>query len=69
MLTHVWSDLDKWITLNDFNEWKIEVIKDGLKLINKTTNQWVTWNVFDYDEDYEVIETKIKKFIDLNKQH
>ena len=69
MLAHVWSDLDKWITLNDFNEWKIEVIKDGLKLINKTTNQWVTWNVFDYDEDYEVIESKIKKFIDLNKQH
>ena len=65
MLVHVWSEIDKWIILNDYNEWKIEVIKDGFKLINKTTNQWVTWNIYDYDEDYEVIQNKIIKFLKI----
>ena len=63
MLAHVWSEVDKWITLNDCNEWKVEVVGNGLKLINKTTNQWVTWNIYDYDEDYEVIQNKIIKFL------
>ena len=65
MLVHVWSELDKWIVLNDYNEWKIEVINDGLKLINKTTKQWATWNIYDYDEDYEVVQNKIIKFLKL----
>ena len=65
MLAHVWSEIDKWITLNDCNEWKVEIIGNALKLINKTTKQWVTWNVFDYDEDYEVIQNKIIKFLKL----
>ena len=65
MLIHVWSELDKWIVLNDYKEWKIEVINDGLKLINKTTKQWATWNIYDYDEDYEVVQNKIIKFLKL----
>ena len=69
MLAHVWCEIDKWITMNDCNDWKVEVVEDALKLINKTTNQWATWNVFDYDEDYEVIQNKIIKFLDLNNQH
>ena len=69
MLAHVWSEIDKWITLNDYNEWKIEVVESALKLINKTSKQWVTWSIYDYDEDYEVIQNKIKKFIDWNNQH
>ena len=65
MLNHVWSELDKWIVLNDYVEWKIEVIKDGLKLINKKTKQYATWNIYDCNEDYEVIQSKIEKFIKL----
>ena len=65
MLAHVWSEIDKWIALNDCNEWKVEVVGNALKLKNKTTNQWVTWNIYDYDEDYEVIQSKIIKFLKL----
>ena len=65
MLIHVWSELDKSIVLNDYKEWKIEVVNDGLKLINKTTKQWATWNIYDYDEDYEVVQNKIIKFLKL----
>ena len=39
MLAHVWNEVDKWITMNDYNEWKVEVIKDSLKLVNKITKQ------------------------------
>ena len=69
MLAHVWSEIDKWITLNDYNEWKIEVVESALKLINKTTNQYATWSIYDYDEDYEIIKNKIIKFLDWNNQH
>ena len=68
MLVHIWSELDKWIILNDYIEWKIEVIKDGFKLINKITKQWVTWNIYDYNEDYEVIQNKIIKFLKLQNR-
>ena len=68
MLAHVWSEIDKWITLNDYNDWKIEVVESALKLINKTTNQYATWSIYDYDEDYEVIQNKIMKFLDWNNQ-
>ena len=69
MLAHVWCEIDKWITMNDCNDWKVEVVEDALKLINKTTKQWTTWNIFDYDEDYEAIQNKIIKFLGLNNQH
>ena len=65
MLIHIWSELDKWISLNDYNDWKIEVIKNGLKLLNKKTKQWTTWNICDYNEDYEVIQNKVIKFLKL----
>ena len=64
MLIHIWSELEAWIILNDYvYEWKIEVIKDGLKLINKKTKQWRIWNIYDYDEDYEVVQNKIKEVV------
>ena len=64
MLIHIWSELEAWIILNDYvDEWKIEVIKDGLKLINKKTKQWRIWNIYDYDEDYEVVQNKIKEVV------
>lgn len=65
MLVHIWSEVDKWIILNDYNDWKVEVVEYGLKLINKTTKQWATWSIHDYDEDYEVVQSKIIKFLKL----
>ena len=66
MLNHVWSELNKWIILNDYNDWKVEVIENGLKLFNKLTKQWATWNIYDYDEDYTLIQNKIIKFLKWN---
>ena len=69
MLDYVWNQVNCYIEENDYNDWRILIIEDGLKLKNKSTNQWVTWNINDYDEDYEVIQNKIKKFLDWNNQH
>ena len=61
--------VDCYIEENDYNEWAIEVINDGLKLINKTTKQYATWNIYDYDCDYKVIRSKIEKFLKLQYNH
>ena len=68
MLNYVWNQVDCYINENDYSDWMILIIEDGLKLKNKSTNQWVTWNINDYDEDYEVIQNKILKFLDWNNQ-
>ena len=65
MLIHTWSELDKWIILNDYNDWSVEVIENDLKLKNKTTQQYTVWNIYDYGEDYEVIQNKMIKFLKL----
>ena len=69
MLDYVWSQVNCFIEENDFNDWRILIIENGLKLKNKITNQWVAWNICDYDDDYGVIQDKIIKFLKLqNKQ-
>ena len=69
MLDYIWSIVNCYIEENDYSDWRVLIIEDGLKLKNKTTNQWVTWNIGDYDEDYEVMQNKIMKFLDWNNQH
>ena len=69
MLDYVASQSNCYIEENEYSEWKVVVINDGLKLKNRSTNQWVTWNIHDYDEDFEVIQSKIMKFLDWNNQH
>ena len=58
-----------YIEENNYNGWETEVINDGLKLINKTTKQYATWNVYDYDCDFKVIQNKIIKFLKLQNNH
>ena len=69
MLEYIWSMINCYIEENDYSDWRVLIIEDGLKLKNKTTNQWAAWNICDYDEDYEVIQNKIMKFLDWNNQH
>ena len=69
MLDYIWSIVNRYIEENDYSDWRVLIIENGLGLKNKTTNQWVTWNIFDYDEDYEVMQNKIMKFLDWNNQH
>ena len=69
MLNYVKSKLNYFIDKNNWKGWKVEVIKDGFKLINISTQQYATWNIHDYDEDFEVVQSKIMKFLDWNNQH
>ena len=68
MLDYIWSQINCYIEEKNYNDWRILIIEDGLKIKNKLTNQYATWNIYDYDEDYEVIQNKIMKFLDLNNQ-
>ena len=68
MLDYVWSRINSYIEENDYNEWRIVIIDNGLKLINKVTKQHAKWWLYDYDEDYEVIQNKIKKFLKLQNK-
>ena len=65
MLNYVKSNLNCYIKESKYVNWNVEVCNDGFKLINKTTKQWATWNIYDYDEDYEVVQNKIIKFLKL----
>ena len=69
MLAHVWSEIDKWITLNDYNDWKIVIVDNGLKLINDKANKYVAWNIYDYSEDCEEVRNIIMEYLDWNNQH
>ena len=68
MLNHVQSEVSCFIEENDYNDWKVEVIENGLKLLKKSTKQWATWNIYDYDEDYAIIKSKLIKFLKWNNQ-
>ena len=65
MLDVVVELLNCYIEENNLNEWKVEVVNSDLKLLNKTTQQYAIWNIYDYDEDYEVIKEKVIKFLKL----
>ena len=65
MLDYVWSQINCFIEENNYNNWRVLIVDNGLKLKNKLTNQWVTWNIHDYDQNYEVIQTKMKKFLNM----
>ena len=69
MLNYIWSQINCYIEENDYNDWRVLIIDNGLKIKNKSTNQWITWDVDDYNEDYEVIQNKMMKFLDLKNQH
>ena len=68
MLNYIWSQINCYIEENDYNDWRVLIIDNGLKIKNKSTNQWTTWDICDYDEDYEVIQNKMMQFLDLNNQ-
>ena len=65
MLAYVWTQINDYIEENDYSEWRVLITEDGWKLKNKLTNQWVLWNIKDYKEDYETIQSKMIKFLKL----
>ena len=69
MLECVANLLNCYIEENNYSDWEIEIVNSGLKLINKSTKQYATWSIYDYGEDYEVIKSKIIKFLKLQYNH
>ena len=65
MIDYVWSQINCYIEDNNYNDWRVLIIDNGLKLKNKLNNQWATWNIYDYEENYEVIQNKMIKFLKL----
>ena len=68
MLDYLASTLNCYIEENEYSGLKVVTVENGLKLMNDKTQQYATWWIYDYDEDYEVMQDKIKRFIDLNIQ-
>ena len=68
MLDYVWGQINCYIEENNYSDWRVLIIENGLKIKNKSTNQYATWSIYDYDEDYEVIQKTMEKFLDLNNQ-
>ena len=68
MLDYVWSQINSYINENNYSGWKVWITDSGWKLANESKNIWKAWNIYD-DEDYEVIQSKLKKFLDWNNQH
>ena len=68
MLDYVKSSLNRFINENGYNDWGVVVYNDSFRLINIATKQHVEWFIYDYDEDYEVIQNEIIKFLKLQSK-
>ncbi len=65
MLDYIVSNLRCYAKGNGYSDWNVVVYKDGIRLINNATKQHADWYLYNYDEDYEVIQNKIIKFLEL----
>ena len=63
MLDYVASNLNNFAKEQGYNDWSVKVYRDGFKLINNATKQYADWWLYDYDEDYELLQSKAKKFL------
>ena len=66
MLDYLESQLNIYINENEYRNLKVVAIKDGLKVINEKTNQSETWNIYDFDDDYDDMQYEIMTYLDDN---
>ena len=66
MLDYLESQLNVYIDENEYENLKVVAIKDGLKLINESTKQSETWNINEYDDEYDDMQHDIKEYLDNN---
>ena len=67
MFGYIESEVSCYIEENDFNDWAVSAVENGLKLENKKTNKCITWKIIDLEDDCEFIQNEMIKF--LNLQH
>ena len=59
------NKINNYIDEKGYKEWYVVVVIDGLKAINASTGKYAKWNIFDCNEDDEIMKRKIIKFLDL----
>ena len=64
MLSYIESQVNSYIEENEYNGWTVKAVENGLKLLNDKTQQNETWDVYDFDEDYEKLQNEIMKFLE-----
>ena len=66
MMDYLESQLNVYIDENEYKDLKVVAIKDGLKVTNEKTKQSETWNINDYDDDYDDMQYDVKEYLDNN---
>ena len=67
MLNYIESQISCYIDENEYSDWRVAYVKDGIRVKNISTNQYEEWNIHDFDDDYEDFQNEIKEFLDSNK--
>ena len=65
MLGYICSQVNCHIEGEDYNDWTVETVEDGLELKNKKTNRSIVWKIHDYEDDCEFILNEMIKFLNL----
>ena len=67
MLGYIENQISCYIDENEYSDWRVAYIKDGIRVKNISTNQYEEWNIHDFDDDFEDFQNEIKEFLDSNK--
>ena len=65
MLDYIKSQVECYIEDENYNDWEISVVEDGWKLENKLTNKSKVWKIHDLEDDCEIIQDEMFKFLNL----
>ena len=65
MLGYIQNQVECFIEDNDYNNWEVVVVEDGWKLENKLTNKSKVWKIHDLEDDCEIIQDEMFKFLNL----
>ena len=64
---YIENQISCYIDENEYSDWRVTYIKNGIRVRNVKTNQYEEWNIHDFDEEYEDFQNEIKEFLDCNK--
>ena len=67
MLDYIKSQVECFMEDEDYNNWTVGVVEDGWELKNKKTNRSVIWKIHDLEDDCEIIQNEMFKFLNLQQ--